>query len=79
MGWSVEAQDGYIQTSITMAGVVLSQLQPDKSQCIDAWYLTNGQKEVRNATIRDAVKSYPDFHPSGTILAILIQECGALK
>lgn len=77
--WQTDAQDNYIQTSVTMAGVVLTQVQPEKSTCIDQWYLGDGQKDARNAHIRDTITQYADYHPSGTILAILLEACGPLK
>ena len=77
--WEVASQDSYIQTSITMAGVVLSQLQPEKSNCIDDWYLGEGKKEARNTYIRETVSQFGEYHPSGTILAILVEACGSLQ
>jgi len=77
--WEVASQDSYIQTSITMAGVVLSQLQPEKSTCIDNWYLGEGQKDARNTYIRETITQFGEFHPSGTILAILVEACGSLQ
>jgi hypothetical protein len=77
--WETASQDSYIQTSVTMAGVVLSQLQPEKSACIDDWYLGDGQKNDRNTYIRETVSKFGEYHPSGTILAILIEACGSFQ
>lgn len=78
-GWEVASQDSYIQTSVTMAGVVLTQIQPEKSACIDTWYLGDGKKDARNTYIRETISQYGDYHPSGTILAILVEACGPLQ
>ena len=78
--WSVQEQDGYIQTSITMAGVVMTQIRPEVSRCIDQWYLGDGRKEERNAYIRETITGHAaSYHPSGTILAILSDQCGPLQ
>lgn len=78
-GWEVASQDSYIQTSVTMAGVVLTQVKPERSSCIDDWYFGDAQKDARNAHIRKAIAQYGDYHPSGTILAILLEACGAIN
>ncbi len=77
--WETTAQDSFIQTSITMAGVVFSQVAPKKSACVDNWYLVDGQKAARNAHIRRTIAQYDGYHPSGTILAILLEACGPLN
>ena len=76
--WTEAGQDSFIQASVTMAGVVLSRVEPAKARCVDAWY-SNENKSQRNASVRDIIKAYGDYHPSGTILAIIEQECGALN
>lgn len=62
-----------------MAGIVLTQIQPEKSTCIDNWYLGEGRLAERNAYIRKTIIAYGDYHPSGTLLAILVEACGSLK
>lgn len=78
--WSEEEQDGYIQTSVTMVGVVMTQIRPEVSRCIDGWYWGDGRKAERNAFIRETITGHAvDYHPAGTILAILIDQCGPLQ
>ena len=77
--WSQDSQDGYIQTSVMMAGVVLTRVQPEKSTCIDNWYFAGKQKTKRNAFIRKTIAQYDKYHPSGTILAVIEKACGKLK
>ena len=43
------------------------------------WYLADGQKAARNAHIRKTIAQYDGYHPSGTILAILLEACGPLN
>ena len=77
--WPEESQNSYIQTSITMAGVVITQIDPAVSRCIDDWYLGDGRKAERNAFIRETIGNHPSYHPSGTIMAILMDACGPLR
>lgn len=73
--WSEASQESYIQTSVTMAGVVFAQTEPDVSACIDQWYFPEGVRPERNAEIGRTIGAYPDYHPSGTLLAVLLQAC----
>ena len=78
--WSEENQNGYIQTSVTMAGVVMTQIRPEFSRCTDQWYLGDGRKEERNRFIRETITGHAaSYHPAGTILAILMDQCGSLQ
>lgn len=75
--WSKGQQDGFMQTSVTMAGVVATQTKPSVAECIDAWYrpdtdLVHG----RNDEMRALIVDHPRHHPSGVILALLIKRCG---
>ena len=77
--WPQASQNGYIQTSVTMAGVVMTQIRPEFSRCIDQWYLGDGRKEERNRFIRETITGHAaSYHPAGTILAILMDQCGSL-
>lgn len=76
--WSIDGQNGYIQASVTMAGVVLTRLKPSASNCIDTWYF-GASKAERDRYIRETIASFDEHHPAGVILAIIEQECGKLK
>lgn len=78
-GWSAASQDNYIQTSVTMAGVVLTQLRPEVSTCIDDWYFAGESLPNRNDQVRRVILENRDYHPSGVILAIIVQACGPLN
>ena len=78
-GWPVDSQDSYIQTSVTMAGVVITQVNPAVSRCIDDWYVGGGRRSERDAAIREIIRTHPNYHPSGTILAVLMDACGPLN
>lgn len=76
--WDVTNQDSYIETSVTMAGVVIAQTNPSQASCVNDWYFKDRASLARNPEIRKTIVAYGDAHPSGIILAILIRECGAL-
>lgn len=78
-GWSAASQDNYIQTSLTMAGVVLAQLRPEISTCIDDWYFAGDNLPKRNDHVRKVILENRAYHPSGVILAIIVRACGPLE
>lgn len=78
-GWSAASQDNYIQTSVTMAGVVLTQLRPEISTCIDDWYFSGDNLPTRNDHVRKMILDNRGYHPSGVILAVILQVCGPLE
>lgn len=72
-----EAQDGYIQISMTMVGVVAARANPDVATCIDNWYLADDARmAAANDHIRAAIRQYADFHPSAVIMAVVEEQCG---
>ncbi|MEM6276690.1 MAG: hypothetical protein AAF714_07035 [Pseudomonadota bacterium] len=73
--WSADSQDSYIQTSMTMAGVVFTRTEPQVATCINDWYFSGDRLEARNETIRGTISRYRDHHPAGVILAMILQEC----
>ena len=76
--WSEASQDSYIETSVTMAGVVFTQTHPEKATCVNDWYFADRAWERRNLEIRETIAAYPDGHPSGIILAVILRECGPI-
>ncbi|MEM6275388.1 MAG: hypothetical protein AAF714_00445 [Pseudomonadota bacterium] len=77
--WPEASQDSYIQTSVTMAGVVLAQVRPDMSRCIDGWYFASDDMAARNKAVRNLIAANSSYHPSGVILAAIQQACGSIK
>lgn len=74
-GWSAASQDSYIQTSVTMAGVVFTRTHGPVARCINDWYFKDGAKAARNDEIRTTVTAYGEHHPAGVILAVILQAC----
>lgn len=78
--WPGTSQDGYIQSSIMMAGVIGAQVKPSVARCIDAWYFADDASKARvNDDVRNTITKFPDHHPSGVILAVIQKKCGAFK
>lgn len=78
--WPTVSQDSYIQSSVMMAGVIGAQVKPEISRCIDGWYFADeATKAERNDSIRQVIAGYETYHPSGVILALIQQDCGAFK
>lgn len=75
--WDDEAQASFISTSIVMTSVIASQVRDGFARCIGEWYLPNEEtKAQRNREIIGAIREYPEYHPSGVLLAVVQAECG---
>jgi len=62
-----------------MAGVVASRNDQTKSRCIDDWYFGEGaDRTANNESIRDAMRRFPDYHPTTVVLAVIEKRCGKL-
>ena len=60
--WPRESQDSFIQTSITMAGIVATQGRKDISRCIDNWYTEDSATQrKRHDFILETARLYPSF------------------
>jgi len=80
LGWDTPSQDGFISTSISMAGIIASQTKPSIAACIDEWYFQNPAiKAQRNDEIRQSIRENRDFHPGAVIYALLTKRCGAFS
>lgn len=77
--WSTPSQDSYIQSSMTMAGVVLTQTDPSAAECLNTWYAAGSALAERNDTIRDTIIAYGEAHPAGVMMALILKECGPLN
>lgn len=80
LAWSQQGQDSYLHTSVTMAGVIASQIRPSIAHCIDDWYFADAAvQERRNEEIKRTIRQNSNFHPSGVFLALLQSACGEFK
>ena len=81
MKWDRKAQDFFIQTSVTMIGVVMTQARREYASCVDRWYAASDEKVRmgRHDQVLEVMRQYPDYHPQAVILAVVKKQCGALK
>ena len=76
--WTESNQDSYFQISITMAVFIASQNAGGRAECLNDWYYRSAEVTgQRNGQLRGTLAQYPDYHPSGTILAVLEKACGS--
>ncbi|WP_171168101.1 hypothetical protein [Ruegeria sp. HKCCA0370] len=77
--WPEASQNNYFQTSVTMIGIVATQVEGREhiAECIDSW-MGGGQESVpkRAAVIRSVMEGIPEYHPQAVILAVIEKECG---
>ncbi len=74
--WNKDQQRFFLEASIRMAGLIAARNSAQQSKCLDEWYI---QKEAqRHEAILQKMAEYPDYHPSGIILAYLEKQCGSL-
>lgn len=75
--WSIEGQDSYIGTSITMATLVAGRSNPARATCLDEWYATSETLAAqRDEEIRDTIRRNVEYHPSAVIVLVLEEACG---
>lgn len=71
--WDQKNQNSYIQVSVTMAGVIASQVDRTMARCIDDWH---GRQEANGyRQIRESIGKSPTYHPQGVILLALRKAC----
>ena len=77
--WERKSQESFLQISISMAGVIASQIKPKASKCLDEWYFTSEElQSKRHDEILEIMPQYKDFDPHAFLLAYLEQACGKL-
>lgn len=78
--WPIDAQNSFIQTSVTMAAVIAAQTNEATAECLNAWYRPDTSlKGGRNDELRRIITDNPDYHPTGVILALLFKRCGSFR
>jgi hypothetical protein len=79
LAWTEAQQDSYFQTSVTMIGIVATQVagREQIANCIDGWYWKGeGADPEKNASIREAMQRFPETYPQALILAVVEKACG---
>lgn len=73
--YPAESQKSYIGSSVMMAGVIAARNAPQQARCIDDWSAKNSSASY--PTVVEAMKRFPDHHPTGVIIAVLQKACGS--
>lgn len=71
---SPEAQAIYLESSLSMAATLLPKTQ---GLCIRQW--EKGHKGDGYKNLVEAIKKYPDYHPTLVITAAMEQVCGKFE
>lgn len=80
LAWQQASQDSYLQTSVTMASMIIAQTNAETGACVDDWYFGDqAMIDRRNAELRDQIEAYDGYHPSAVIAAVLQKQCGSFK
>ena len=77
MEYSAEARTGYITSSVIMASLIAAENSERHAACIRGW--VDREIKAGYTPILDAMRRFPDHHPSGVILAVLNRACGPFK
>lgn len=75
--WERKSQEAFLQNSISMAGVIASQINPEISKCLDKLYFkSETSAKERNQEILDLMPKYAEFRPQAFIMAYVEDICG---
>lgn len=75
--YPTDSQKSYINTSVLMAGLIAAQNSDVQSKCIGDWsgkHVGGGYQPVI-----EAMKRFPDHHPTGVVIAVLQKACGSFR
>jgi len=75
--YPAESQKSYIASSAMMAGLIASQNNASQAACIDEWGAK--QREVGYAAVMEAMRRFPEHHPSAVLVAVLDKACGSFR
>jgi len=78
--WQESSQNALFQNSITMAGIVATQVRPSIAACINDWYGADEETgQMRYDEIREVLARFPEHHPQAIILAVVEKACGQFE
>ena len=72
--WDQANQELYLRTSFGIAAFVVNQYSPDQGKCLNDWFANNEQAAYTRFI--DTMKRFPEYHPRGTIIAVMEKQCG---
>lgn len=75
--YPADAQANYISTSAVAAASIAALNSQQQGKCLGEWVTKHRGGGYQ--PVLDAMRKYPDDHPTGLILAVLQKECGTFK
>jgi len=80
MAQGADSQASFIDISVTMAGAIAANSRPEVARCLNDWYFKDTAiQDRRKEAIREAMRTYPEYHPSAVILGVLQKACGSFR
>lgn len=75
--WEKSAQEAYIQTAVSMATAIASQMKPEIARCLNEWYYLDARTQSeRHALVLKIMNNFRSHHPTTVVLAIVEDQCG---
>lgn len=71
--WSRHNQESYISNSAGMAVLILGRFNKEQALCMSD--LFDDEQSIYDFAL-ESIAKFPDYHPRGTILAVLEKRCG---
>ncbi|MEM9356810.1 MAG: hypothetical protein AAGB04_11395 [Pseudomonadota bacterium] len=71
-----QSQASFINASVVMASLIAGQNSDAQAKCLNAW--SGAQVKSGYPAVLSAMQRFPDYHPSGVVLAVLQKQCGKL-
>lgn len=75
LNWPTDSQGFFLSTAVGMAGVIATQNDPAKAECLDEWYFAD--RSSANQEILAAMRRFPTYHPNGVLMAVIEKRCGS--
>lgn len=75
--YAPDVQRSYVSTTTVAAWLVASQNNKSQAKCIDEWGAAN--RDSGYQPVLDAMRRFPEDHPTALILAVLQKQCGTFK
>jgi hypothetical protein len=72
-----ESQRGYISSSVMMAALIATQNNRSQASCLDEWGAK--YREDGFAPVLEAMRRFPDYHPSAVVISVLQKACGSFS
>ncbi|MEM9128192.1 MAG: hypothetical protein AAGA97_00465 [Pseudomonadota bacterium] len=75
--WDERAQASFFEISISMAGIIAAQTQPEIAECLNDWYYAEGNlPSKRHAEMIELMPQYAEHDPTVVVLAYIEGVCG---